>query len=263
MSVFEPNSSHLREVLIFCFHLKKTAAMPHRMLSSTNCEAALSKRTWREWLQRFKSGDFVAEDRHDPPWNFRRFRIGGITCWRLVPNARRIGKIAGSNSTSHFEMPRSHGNDSEAKKLGSVRVEPKDVERCFFACEQLLERQKRKGFLHRIVTDDEKWVHYDNPKRKNHGEFPDMPPRRRPERIFTVRRLCSAFGGTSSVWCNMSCWNRVKPSKGIDIERNWCVWAENWRRNGHNTKKNTTKLSCSMTMLGHKSQDRSKPTWKR
>jgi len=35
-----------------------------------------------------------------------------------------------------------------------------------FACEQLLERQRRKGFLHRIVTGDEKWVHYDNPKRR-------------------------------------------------------------------------------------------------
>ena len=30
------------------------------------------------------------------------------------------------------------------------------VERCLFACEQLLERQRRKGFLHRIVTGDEK-----------------------------------------------------------------------------------------------------------
>jgi len=46
----------------------------------------------------------------------------------------------------------------------------RDVERCLFACEQLLERQRRKGFLYRIVTEDEKWVHYDNPKcRKSWG----------------------------------------------------------------------------------------------
>jgi len=25
---------------------------------------------------------------------------------------------------------------------------------------------KRKGFLHRIVTGDEKWIHYDNPKKR-------------------------------------------------------------------------------------------------
>ena len=45
-------------------------------------------------------------------------------------------------------------------------LKPRDVERRFFTCEQLLQRQKRKGFLHRIVTGDEKWIHYDNPKRK-------------------------------------------------------------------------------------------------
>jgi len=46
-------------------------------------------------------------------------------------------------------------------------LKPRDVERRLFACEQLLERQRRKGFLHRIVTGDEKWVHYDN----NEGEL--------------------------------------------------------------------------------------------
>nr|CDS25355.1 transposase [Hymenolepis microstoma]CUU99295.1 transposase [Hymenolepis microstoma] len=51
-----------------------------------------------------------------------------------------------------------------------------DVVGCFFACEQLVERQTRKGFLHRIVTGDEKWVNYNssNPNRsaENHGDCP-------------------------------------------------------------------------------------------
>jgi len=45
-------------------------------------------------------------------------------------------------------------------------LKPKDVERRLFVCEQLLERQRRKGFLHGIVIENEKWVHYDNPKRR-------------------------------------------------------------------------------------------------
>nr|CDS25366.1 Mariner Mos1 transposase [Hymenolepis microstoma] len=51
-----------------------------------------------------------------------------------------------------------------------------DVVGCFFACEQLVERQTRKGFLHRIVTGVEKWVHYNspNPNRsaESHGDCP-------------------------------------------------------------------------------------------
>ena len=34
------------------------------MLSSTYGKAALSERTFREWFQRFKSGDFDVKDRH-------------------------------------------------------------------------------------------------------------------------------------------------------------------------------------------------------
>ncbi|GFS68654.1 mariner Mos1 transposase [Trichonephila clavipes] len=62
MSAYEPNSRHLREVLIFCFNMKKSAA--YRMLSNTYGEAAISERTCREWFQRFKDGDFVVEDQH-------------------------------------------------------------------------------------------------------------------------------------------------------------------------------------------------------
>jgi len=63
MSVYEQNSRHLREVLIFCFNMKKSAADAHRMLSNTYGEAAISERTCHEWFQRFKN-DFNVEDRH-------------------------------------------------------------------------------------------------------------------------------------------------------------------------------------------------------
>ena len=36
-------------------------------------------------------------------------------------------------------------------------LKPRAIEQRLFTCEQLLERQRRKGFLHRIVTGDEKW----------------------------------------------------------------------------------------------------------
>ncbi|GFV45576.1 mariner Mos1 transposase [Trichonephila clavipes] len=64
MSAYEPNSRHLREVLIFCFYMKKSAAEAHRMLSNTYGEAAISERTCRECFQRFKNSDFDIEDQH-------------------------------------------------------------------------------------------------------------------------------------------------------------------------------------------------------
>ncbi|GFW11575.1 mariner Mos1 transposase [Trichonephila clavipes] len=64
MSAYEPNSRHLREVLISCFNMKKSVAEAHRMLSNTYGEAAISERTCREWFQRFKNDDFDVEDQH-------------------------------------------------------------------------------------------------------------------------------------------------------------------------------------------------------
>ena len=41
--------------------------------------------------------------------------------------------------------------------------------------EMLLESHKKKSFLHRIITGDEKWIHYDNPKRKKPYVKPSQP----------------------------------------------------------------------------------------
>ena len=47
MSDFVPNNRHLREVLIFFFHSKKTAAEAHRELQKFYGDAALSETTCR------------------------------------------------------------------------------------------------------------------------------------------------------------------------------------------------------------------------
>ena len=58
MSDFVPNNRHLREVLLFFLHLKKTAAEAHRELPKIYGDAALSKSTCRDWFRRFEDGDF-------------------------------------------------------------------------------------------------------------------------------------------------------------------------------------------------------------
>ena len=51
-----------------------------------------------------------------------------------------------------------------------------DVKRSkVMTCELLLQRHRRKSFLHYIVTDDEKWICYDNLKRKKLWYRPDEP----------------------------------------------------------------------------------------
>ena len=63
MSSFEPNKRHLRELLIYFFNLKKSAAEAHRLLVETYSEAALSERSCHEWFQKFMNGEFDIEDK--------------------------------------------------------------------------------------------------------------------------------------------------------------------------------------------------------
>ena len=62
MSSFELNKHHLRELLIYFFNLKKSAAA-HRLLVEAYGEAALSERSCREWFQKFKNGEFDVKDK--------------------------------------------------------------------------------------------------------------------------------------------------------------------------------------------------------
>jgi len=69
---------------------------------------------------------------------------------------------------------------------------PRDIERRLFAYEQLFERQRRKGFLHRIVTEENGFITI-TPSAENHGDFSAMLPRRRSNRKFIVQKLCSGI----------------------------------------------------------------------
>ena len=63
MSNFVLIKQHLREILIFYFNWKKSAAEAHRMLIEVYDDTAPIDKSCREWFWRFKDGDFSVEDK--------------------------------------------------------------------------------------------------------------------------------------------------------------------------------------------------------
>ncbi|GFW18354.1 mariner Mos1 transposase [Trichonephila clavipes] len=59
-------------------------------------------------------------------------------------------------------------------------------------CEMLLARYKRKSYLHRIVTGDEKWIYFENPKRNRSYVDPGKSSKStvRPNRSGLKTKLC-------------------------------------------------------------------------
>ena len=49
--------------MIYFFNLNKSAAEAHRLLVERYGEAAISKKSCREWFKKFKNGEFDIEDK--------------------------------------------------------------------------------------------------------------------------------------------------------------------------------------------------------
>ncbi|VVC30765.1 Transposase, type 1,Winged helix-turn-helix DNA-binding domain [Cinara cedri] len=117
------------------------------MIVETYGERYISERTCREWFHKFKNDADSCRTQRELA------NLLGVTQHAISHRLKCLGMI---------------------QKLGHwvpYELKPRDIERRLFTCEQL-QQQNRKGFLHRIVIGDEKWIHYENPKRKKSWELP-------------------------------------------------------------------------------------------
>ena len=63
MFSFLLKKKHMREALLFCFNLKKSATESHRMLVEAYSDNALSETTCRDWFRRFNDDNFNLSDK--------------------------------------------------------------------------------------------------------------------------------------------------------------------------------------------------------
>jgi len=96
------------------------------MLSKTYGETTISERTCHEWFQHFKNSDFDIEDWHGSGREkvYKDAELEALL-HEDSSNAKRIGRIIGNDTTSHFKTPENHENNSETRKLNVVRLEEK------------------------------------------------------------------------------------------------------------------------------------------
>ncbi|GFY14858.1 mariner Mos1 transposase [Trichonephila clavipes] len=137
MSAYEPNSRHLREVLIFCFNMKKSASKAHRMLSNTYGEAAISEKTCREWFQPFKNGDFDVEDQHGGGRE-KVFEEAELEALLDQDSCQTQQKLSGSLGVTQQAISKRMNVMGMTQKQGNwvpYELKPRDVERRLFACE--------------------------------------------------------------------------------------------------------------------------------
>lgn len=148
MSKFVPSKRHLREILVYFFNLKKSAAEAHRLLVEAYGEGALSERTCREWFQKFKNGDFDVEDKD---------RSGRP---KIYEDAELEELLEEDSSQTQKELALTLEVTQQAvshrlKSLGMIHkqgnwvpyeLKPRDIERRLCLSEMLLARHKKRVF---------------------------------------------------------------------------------------------------------------------
>ena len=125
MSSFLLKKKHMRETLLFCFNLKKSAVESHRMLVEAYGDNALSETTCRDWFRRFNDNNFdLSETRSvksvQESWGLS---IAGSFGRGRYPIAKNACRAIGCFSNSHFHAATCHGEGSKDRKMDAAWTE--------------------------------------------------------------------------------------------------------------------------------------------
>lgn len=218
MSSFVPTNYDMRTALVFCFHLKKTAAESHRMLVEAYGEHALGKSQCFEWFRKFRSGDFDVrnEERGRPPKKFEDSELQGLLDEDDSQTQQELADQLHVTQKAVSKRLKAMGKIQKMSKWVPHELNERQQENRKTTCEMLLARYRRKSFLHRIVTGDEKWIYFENPKRKRSWLSPGEPSTStaRPNRYGRKAMLCVWWDQAGIIYYEL-----LKPGETVNTER--------------------------------------------
>ncbi|GBP26481.1 Mariner Mos1 transposase [Eumeta japonica] len=114
-----------------------------------------------DWFRRFKNNDFELEAKEcsGALKKFEDKKLEELLDQERCQMLTELGKTLQVDVSTVSKL---------LKVLGMIQKQGHwvEAERCRSACELLLQWKKRKGFWHRIMTGEEKWIHHGNPKRR-------------------------------------------------------------------------------------------------
>ena len=142
MSNFVLTKQYLREILIFCFNWKKSAAEAHRMLVEVYGDTAPTDKSCREWST-FQGWRFQREDKtySEQPKKFDKIKkIEALLEEDQSQTQEELAESLGVTQQAVSVRLRAMRMIQKQRNWMSYELKPSDVERRFFTCEQLIQR---------------------------------------------------------------------------------------------------------------------------
>jgi len=167
MAGYVPSSEVLRGNLLFCFFLHKSAEEAHQMLVEAYSNHALSRTQCFEWFKKFRAGQYEVtnQPRGRPSKKFEDEELDALLTEDPCQIQRMLAEQLGVTQACLSQRLKALGKILKFGKWVPHELSERQVQQRETTCQLLLARFERKGFLHRIVTGDEKWIYFENPKR--------------------------------------------------------------------------------------------------
>ncbi len=208
---------HIRHCMLYEFNLKKNATKATESICSAYGEEALDVRTCQYWFARFRTGDF---DLNDKERTGRPVEANDALLEELLQedprrSTRELAFEMSVSQTTVCERLRALGKVQKVGKWVPHQLSEINISQRLKICVSLASRQKKKSFLWKIVTGDEKWIYYDNSVNKKQWLDPDETP------VFTPKPELHQKKVMLSVWWDMKgviYYEFLKPKQTINAD---------------------------------------------
>ncbi|GFW83642.1 mariner Mos1 transposase [Trichonephila clavipes] len=177
MSNSMPSDHSLLTTLIFYYHLKKNAAESHQMLVEAYGGNSLSRAQCYRWFEKFQNGDFDVRNTRSVADRQKKLKM--LNCKQLDEDdgqkQEHLAVQLNVDQSTVFRRLKAMGKIINVRRWVPHQLTDRLQENRNIVCKILLARYKRKSYLHRIVTGDEKWIYFENQKSNRSCVDPGQP----------------------------------------------------------------------------------------
>ena len=174
----------IRHCIRYEFHQGKSAAKACESICSVLGVNVVSKSTCEFWFRRFKEDDFDVSDRErsGAPQKVTNNELQALLDQNSCQTQNELAQQLGVTQQDISIRLRQMGKILKEGKWVPHALSEKNKNDRLEKCLNLYNKQHRKSFLWKIVTGDEKWIFYDNPKKRKHYVDPRQPTTSTPKR---------------------------------------------------------------------------------
>lgn len=164
----EDIAEHYRHIMRYYFHEGLNAAETAHRICTVYGPDALKERVVRKWFARFRAENFSVKDanRSGRPHTVDTDEIITLVNANSHLTVEEIRKIVNVSHGSVVKHLRDAGYVSRADVWVPHELSDRNLQQRLDACDLLLKKNEEHPFLKKMITGDEKWIVYNNVKRR-------------------------------------------------------------------------------------------------